>query len=422
MALILFSSCQTRNNNGNMPTKIPTETPNIIIEVEEPIDSTAQSLIVNPMFERVDYNPAEFAVSLGTPFVFQITTVTGGNPTSEEHAALCIYYLDKDYLGTDYVEIDAYNLYGGRSFGGGINVDRELDGHQIFVSQDTNNLFFTRYVKDRNSYYRLYSKTDIENDEIGEKNYKITNINKFIEVKDNKIYYQDLNEEVFSFEMTTMEIESVLGYEVIDYSTLPDDAIDFTKSKILIYDEAYDTIDIYNSEIVDGEFILDRSQGFIDSVLVLKTGAFVDVKAADNYLFFTMKEDDNTVLYRFSMDTCKYLKLYETKKEFDASYATEKDYFVSFYDGNYNIEAIKYNFERQDTTLIYDGKTCLNWNHVANGETDDIVEEYRYADINYMVYKGNILFGFNIDADGVTTMVFMTDVIDKDSLPKPTEE
>lgn len=424
ITLLFFTGCKINNGVENVPTTTLTDSPTMEdINTTTPIITEMPESITEPIFNRIDYNLAEFAIYLSEPYKASITKVILGEQEVISFDAYFLYYLYKDYLGSPSVNIVSQNLYGTESGGGG-TVDRNIDGHHIFVSKHTEGeyvkIYFSRRITNNNeTYYRLYCIADLRYEDPNLENCRATNIKKFLESKDNKIYYQDLDGDVFSFEMTTMEVETVDDYEVVDYSTIPDDVIDYTMNKTLIYDNEYDVIFIYDSEIINGDFIVNRESGYVKYIDVLKTGELVDVKAVNNYIFFIIREGNNkTVLYRYDMGSSIYLKLYETDKEFDASYATVDDYFAAFYDGNYNIEAVKYNFDNQDTRLIYDDKTCINWNHVANGETDDIVEEYRYADINYMVYKGNVLFGFNIDDAGITTLVFRTEVIDRELLPK----
>lgn len=397
------------------PTPTPVPTPQTVI------------------FHRVDDNPAEFAVSEGEVKNIEII----GSGENERKDTFYILYLVKDRLenGKAVATIGKVNVYTGSDAPSGYEIISRIDGNHIFVSSfhieefidpvgknikgEFANLYFSRANRKNGvEYYSLFELTsDYENRNSSD--YAITNIARFLEVSDNKIYYLSTDGNVYSFEMTTQEIALAEGYEVIDYSSLPEGIDDYTAEYVLTYDDESKQIDITNISIENGAFVVgDLWQSVGCSEL---DGKIVDIKAGFDALFIATQQGKTNTIYRYDMFDKTYETLYQTEYEFDCSYVTQDDYFAAFYDGNYHIQAIKYNFIESNNRLIYDGDTCAYWEHVRPNEdtVDEVVEHPRYKDINYMTYKGNMLFGFHIDSDGVTTLVFKSDVIDRELLPRP---
>lgn len=426
--VIIFVACVLGSVIGCAPSQTTEEATVASVEpsvLTIPIVEPTPTPVPTPrpvLFHRIDDNPAEFAVCVSTPMVAEIYSSYSGE---ELRDTLTVLYLDKDWIkqGEVKAEIKSINAYSdGHAFMGG-DVITDIDANHIFVSESIEGEFLKGYFsrinrKNGHNYYSLFKLTG---EYIGKNSteYKVSDIVRFLEVSDNKIYYLSKDGNVYSFEMTTQEMKLVEDYEVIDYDSLPEGIDDYTAEYVLAYNEESKTIDITNISIEDGVFIVGDLYKSVDCSEL--DGDIVDIKAVYDAFFIMAEQDGVTTLYRYSMYEKIFETLYQTEFDFDCSYATEEDYFAAFYGGDYNIQAIKYNFEEGSNRLIYEGGTCAYWEHVSPNEdtVDEVVEYPRYEDINYMTYKGNMLFGFNIDDDGVTTLVFKSDVIDRELLPLP---
>gem|GEM_PF-5925498 len=426
--IVLTSGCNTDADFGETAESMasPTIPKSTIIPTVTPEPTLTPAPTPIPMiFHRIDNNPAEFAVCVSTPYVANIFSSYSGE---ELRDTLTVLYLVKDRIERKGViaKIKSINAYSDEHAFMGAYVSLDIDANQIFISKSMKGGgqkgYFSRTNKKNGvKYYSLFELTsDYENKNSSD--YAITNIARFLEVSDNKIYYLSTDGNVYTFEMTTQEIKRVDGYAVIDYDTLPEGIDDYTAEYVLTYDDESKQIDITNISIENGAFVVGDLYQSVDCSEL--DGKIVDIKAGFDALFITTQQGKTNTIYRYDMFDKIYETLYQTEYAFDCSYVTEDDYFAAFYDGNYHIKAIKYNFKEESNRIIYDGDTCAYWEHVRPNEdtVDEVVEHPRYKDINFMTYKGHMLFGFNIDKDGVTTLVFKSDVIDRDRLPRPSGE
>lgn len=376
------------------------------------LEPTAEVLMqINHPFIRIDDNLAQFSV---IECKYQ----------SDEVKYLYVHYVNKqfeEHHSNYWRAIDIYN----DNHSSVKELDVDVEGNHIFCSNYVEGPPFYYYFSRINNVnseivYSLYEKEDVkwewdENNEqfrYGLDNYLINNIKNFLDVKDNKIFYQDTSERIYSFEMTTREIEIVEDYIAIDYATLPDYTLDYTDKYIFSYDKIKHSLIIEEHVISEGKFVI---QSLVGELPIHERGELIGVKAL-NHNIYTIVKMNTGVVYVEAYNVIENISclVHITTYEYKASLADGNNFFAVFYDKNINrIEAIKYNDLADDEAeVIYLDKPNEVYRYVEDESGgDSVFRDNVYKDINYLVYKGTILFGYNVE-DGIVTQIFKTESLE----------
>ena len=364
------------------PAPAPTTTPNIGIE-----------------FVRNDNNPAEMCVAVDDSYVYSVGILhhsVGG---------------DSPYDGGPYIfsiggniKDDTYSVKGLKKANCASHLFRPINAsrneliHSIIYKKNDNWIIDFFVEKSDGDFTRL-----------------VKGIRKILYEDNNKIYYINRDNEVWAYDMDSEETAYVEDYVPEDLSYIPDTAVYVTEEHMFLYDMG-------NAALA----VTDYNQVELLSIDISEYGDLIDVKAINDKIYMAFskvhtttytygdKESDFSkelvTIYSYDTKTDKIRKVMDSDKQLDASLASDGKVFYSFYDGNIRLKAYMINIKNDKATVVYDDHVFeytgpdefLSWDE----------PEYIYHDITHLLYKGGMLFAFNIDEIGNSIMEYKTDFID----------
>jgi len=160
--------------------------------------------------------------------------------------------------------------------------------------------------------------------------------------------------------------------------------------------------------------LTDKQYQVLETIEIGKYGTLVDAKGAGNKIYLVFETDGVTLVYSYYTKTREFTRIYGTRYMFDISLSAEGYMFETFYsEDKVNEIAIMIDSTDDSFEVVYDDEIIPTY----YGDDSNLEIVYREKEINQLLYKGNMLFGYHIDGAGVNTLIFYDQTI---PTPEPT--